>query len=74
MRAAKIKGAIQGTLGGPRLVHAKPKSPMVSSGAAGSIRISRALGGKTYCTEASIIELLVGGHSDLCDGWRSAYI
>lgn len=34
IRQAKISGAIQWTSGGPILVHAKPNSPMASSGAA----------------------------------------
>ena len=33
--AAKIIGAIQGTCGGPKLVHAKPNRPIGSRGAAG---------------------------------------
>lgn len=35
--AEKIRGAIHG-MGGPRLVHAKPKRPMVSRGATGVSR------------------------------------
>jgi hypothetical protein len=34
MSVEKIIGAIQGILGGPKLVHAKPNNPIVSSGAA----------------------------------------
>lgn len=30
--AVKIMGAIQGTLGGPKLVHAKPKRPIGKHG------------------------------------------
>jgi hypothetical protein len=57
--AAKINGAIQWTCGGPRLVHAKPNSPMVSRGAArfrsasATVRAKRVGGAGVYSLQRS---------------------
>lgn len=79
IRAEKIIGAIQWTIGGPKLVHANPNRPIVRSGAATGTcqQVTDVVAVKsiTHYIAANITGLPVAGHlgrvHELCSAYGS---